>query len=58
MTQKNLDEVKSVRLDSEKIKLAYSLEIDCAQVFRDALDQAIINAKGKCPTCGQKVKSK
>lgn len=44
----------SVRARSETLAEATKLGLDISQIFRDALEQAVNQAAGKCPTCKRK----
>lgn len=46
-----------VRADEEKMKLAHAAGINTGDIFRKALDQALMRESGFCPTCSQKVKN-
>lgn len=49
---KTLDKVFSVRVDEKKIDRANQLQLDIQQIFRNALDRALLKADGKCHICG------
>lgn len=43
-----------IRADEEKVETARKLGININDVFRKALEKAILEQSGKCPTCGKK----
>jgi hypothetical protein len=45
-----------VRADEDKMREAYSLQIDTGELFRKALDAELLKRGGVCPTCGNKQK--
>lgn len=48
----------AVRADQSQMEEARKLGIDVGGLFRQALGQQIIHARGQCPWCGAKQKDK
>lgn len=43
-----------VRADEAKMKQAQHLGLDVGELFRKALDEALLKHEGKCPMCGHR----
>lgn len=46
----------SIRANEDTVKAAVKHGVDYAEVFRRALDHALLKVTGRCPTCGVKAK--